>query len=92
MRAIRTHRTLGINVIQKYLNMNNVEEAAIAYDYYVGQHMREVPELPSRDGLAAAIDQIFGKKDRLTPQSPKLADRSVLEEVIKSGFVSALYR
>src|ERR1043165_4089554 len=48
MRAIRPNRTLGINVIQKYLRMRNVEEAGIAYDYYVGQHMGNAPELPSR--------------------------------------------
>jgi NitT/TauT family transport system substrate-binding protein len=92
MRAIRTNRTLGINVIQKYLKMNNAEEAAIAYDYYVVQHMRDIPELPSRDGLAAAIDQIFGKKEGLTPESLKLAERSVLDEIVKSGFVAGLYK
>ena len=92
MRAIRTNRTLGINVIQKYLKMNNAEEAGIAYDYYVVQHMRDVPELPSRDGLAAAIDQIFGKKEGSTPESLRLADRSVLEEIVKSGFVTGAYK
>ena len=92
MRAIRTNRTLGINVIQKYLKMNSAEEAGIAYDYYVVQHMRDVPELPSRDGLAAAIDQIFGKKEGLTPESLRLADRSVLEEIVKSGFVTGVYK
>jgi hypothetical protein len=72
--------------------MNNAEEAAIAYDYYVGQHMGEIPDIPSRAALLAGIDQTVGKKDGVTPESLKLADRSVLEEIIKSGFVKALYK
>jgi len=83
---------MGIRTIQKYLKMNNAEEAAIAYDYYIGQHMGEIPEVPSRAALLAGIEQITGKKDAVTPESLKLVDRSVLEEIIKSGFVSALYK
>ena len=92
MRAIKGNRTLGIQAIQKYLKMNNAEEAGIAYDYYVGQHMGEIPDVPSRAALSAGIDQILGKKDGLTPESLKLVDRSVIEEIIKSGFVNALYK
>jgi NitT/TauT family transport system substrate-binding protein len=92
MRAIKGNRTLGIQTIQKYLKMSNAEEAGIAYDYYVGQHMGEIPDVPSRAALSAGIDQILGKKDGLTPESLKLVDRSVIEEIIKSGFVNALYK
>jgi NitT/TauT family transport system substrate-binding protein len=92
MRALKTNRALAIRAIQKYLKMNNAEEAAIAYDYYVGQHMGEIPDIPSRAALLAGIDQTVGKKDGVTPESLKLADRSVLEEIIKSGFVNALYK
>jgi ABC-type nitrate/sulfonate/bicarbonate transport system substrate-binding protein len=92
MRAIKSNRTLGIQSIQKYLKMNNAEEAGIAYDYYVVQHMGEIPDVPSRAALSAGIDQIVAKKDGVTPESLKLVDRSVLEEIIKSGFVNALYK
>ena len=91
MRAIKANRSLGIQLIQKYLKMNNTEEAAIAYDYYVGQHMGEIPEVPSRAALLAGIEQVTGKKD-VTPESIRLVDRSVLEELTKSGFVNALYK
>ena len=89
MRAIKANRTMGINAIQKYLKMNNAEEAGIAYDYYIGQHMGEFPEVPSRAALAAGIEQTLGKKEGVTPESLRLVDRSVLEELIKSGFVGA---
>lgn len=92
MRAIKANRTLGIRSIQKYLKMNDAEEAGIAYDYYVGQHMGEIPDVPSRAALSAGIDQIVAKKDGVTPESLKLVDRSVLEEIIKSGFINALYK
>ncbi|HVO94487.1 MAG TPA: ABC transporter substrate-binding protein [Terriglobales bacterium] len=92
MRALKSNRALGIRAIQKYLKMNNPEEAGIAYDYYIGQKMGEIPDVPSRAALMAGIEQTVGKKDGLTPDSLKLADRSVLEELIKSGFVTALYK
>ena len=92
MRAIKANRTMGINAIQKYLKMNNAEEAGIAYDYYIGQHMGEFPEVPSRAALAAGIEQTLGKKEGVTPESLRLVDRSVLEELIKSGFVGAAAR
>jgi len=40
----------------------------------------------------AAIEQIMGKKEGVTPESLKVTDRSVLGEIIKSGFVNALYK
>ncbi len=92
MRAIKANRALGIHAIQKYLKMNNAEEAGIAYDYYVGQRMGEIPDVPSRAALVAGIEQTIGKKDGVTPETLKLVDRSVLEETIKSGFVSGLYK
>jgi NitT/TauT family transport system substrate-binding protein len=92
MRALKINRAMGIRAIQKYLKMNNAEEAGIAYDYYIGQKMGEVPELPSRAALLAGIEQTVGKKDGVTPESLKLADRSILEEILKSGFVTTLYK
>jgi NitT/TauT family transport system substrate-binding protein len=89
MRALKANRAFGINAIQKYLKMNSAEEAGIAYDYYINQHMGEIPEVPSRAALVAGIEQTIGKKDGVTPESLRLVDRSVLEEIIKSGFVKA---
>jgi NitT/TauT family transport system substrate-binding protein len=91
MRIIKFDRPLGVKLIQKYLRMANSEEAGIAYDYYVGQHMREIPDVPSNPALTAGIEQVSAKKD-VTPESLKLVDRSILEEIIKSGFIAGLYR
>lgn len=92
MQAIKANRALGIHAIQKYLKMTNDEEAGIAYDYYVGKKMGDIPDVPSRAALVAGIEQTIGKKDSVTPESLKLTDRSVLEEIIKSGFVGSLYK
>jgi hypothetical protein len=92
MQALKANRPLGIHAIQKYLKMNNAEEAGIAYDYYIGKKMGQIPEIPSRAALLAGIEQTVGKKDGVTPEALKLTDRSVLEEVIKTGFVSSLYK
>ena len=66
MRAIKANRSLGIQLIQKYLKMNNTEEAAIAYDYYVGQHMGEIPEVPSRAALLGRNRASYRKERRDT--------------------------
>ena len=54
--------------------------------------MGQTPDIPSRAALIAGIEQTIGKKDGVTPESLKLADRSILEEITKSGFVAALYK
>jgi NitT/TauT family transport system substrate-binding protein len=92
MRTLKANRDLGIRAIQKYLKMNAADEAGIAYDYYIGQKMGEIPDVPSRAALVSGIEQTVGRKDGVTPESLKLADRSILEEIIKSGFVAALYK
>ena len=92
MRMLKANRDLGVRWIQKYLKMNNAEEAGIAYDYYIGQKMGDIPDIPSRAALVAGIEQTAGKRDGLTPESLRLVDRSILEEIIKSGFVTALYK
>ena len=92
MHAIKANRALGIRAIQKYLKMNSAEEAGIAYDYYVGQKMGQIPDVPSRAALLAGIEQTGGKKEGVTPESLKLTDRSILDEIVKSGFVTALYK
>ena len=62
MQALKANRPLGIHVIQKYLKMNSTEEAAIAYDYYVGQNMGQIPEIPSRAALLAGSNRQSAKR------------------------------
>jgi len=42
--------------------------------------------------LLAGIEQTGGKKEGVTPESLKLTDRFILDEIVKSGFVTALYK
>lgn len=92
MHRLKTNRQLGIKTIQKYLRMQDTEEAGIAYDYFVGQHMGRVPEVPSRRAFEIAIAMALGKKEGVTPESLKAVDRSLVDEIVKSGFVDALYK
>jgi NitT/TauT family transport system substrate-binding protein len=92
MHAVKTDRQLGIKTIQKYLRMEEAEEAGIGYDYFVGQHMGKIPEVPSRNGIETAIAMTGGNKEGVTAESLKAVDRSILDEIVKSGFVDALYK
>ena len=92
MYILKTNRQLGIKTIQKYSRMRDPEEARIAYDYFVGQHMGRVPDVPPRGAFELAIAMTVGKKEGVTAESLKAVDRSILDEIVKSGFVGSLYK
>ena len=89
MRVIKANRSLGIQMIQKYLKMNNAEEAGIAYDYYVGQHMGEIPDVPSRAALSEASSKLPGRE---TVLRRKASDWWIVRFWRRSSRVASLRR
>ena len=66
------------------------EEAAIGYDYYLAKHSEGILDLPDRRGLQFVIEETAKTNPNAagqTPESLKLLDSSVLDELKKSGFV-----
>ena len=92
MYILKTNRQLGIKTIQKYSRIPDPEEARIAYDYFVGQHTGRIPDVPPRRAFETAIAMTVGKNKGVTAESLKAVDRSILDEIIKSGFVDSLYK
>ena len=66
------------------------EEAAIGYDYYLAKHSEEILDLPDRRGLQFVIEETAKTNPKAAGQSPeslRLLEPSVFDELKKSGFV-----
>ncbi len=82
-------RSLTVRLIKKYLRVDD-DMAGIGYDTYVREQGYGVLNLPDRRGLEFAISlmaQQNPKASGQTPESLRLLDPSILDEIKKSGFV-----
>jgi hypothetical protein len=65
-------------------------KTSLGYDYYLAKYGEGVMVLPDRKGLEFIISQVASTNAKAKGQSPeslKLLDPSVLDEIKKSGFV-----
>ncbi len=69
---MRKDKPLAVSLMKKYNRVSD-EDASLGYDYYLAKYGDGVMVLPDRKGQ--------------TPESLKLLDGSVLEEIKKSGFI-----
>ena len=86
---LKKDRALALRLIKKYIRVSD-EEAAIGYDYYLAHHTEGILDLPDRRGLQFVIEETAktnAKAAGQTPESLKLLEPSVLDELKKSGFV-----
>jgi len=86
---LKKDRALALRLIKKYILVSD-EEAAIGYDYYLAKHSEGILDLPDRHGLQFVIEETAKTNPKAagqTPESLKLLEPSVLDELKKSGFV-----
>ena len=91
---LKKDRGLALRLIKKYVRVND-EEAAIGYDYYLAKHAEDILDLPDRRGLQFVIDETAKTNPKAagqTPESLRLTEPSVLDELKKSGFVERARR
>jgi ABC-type nitrate/sulfonate/bicarbonate transport system substrate-binding protein len=89
---LKRDRPLAIRLIKKYIRVND-EEAAIGYDYYLAKHGEGILDLPDRGGLVFVIEETAKTNPKAggqTPETLRLLEPSVLDEIKKSGFVEKL--
>ena len=89
---LKKDRPLAIRLIKQYVRVND-EEAAIGYDYYLAKHSEGILDLPDRRGLQFVIEETAKTNPKAvgqTPESLRLLEPSVLDELKKSGFVEKL--
>jgi ABC-type nitrate/sulfonate/bicarbonate transport system substrate-binding protein len=89
---LKKDRTLAARLIKKYIRVSD-EEAAIGYDYYLAKHDEGILDLPDRRGLQFVIEETAKTNPKAagqTPETLRLTESSVLDEIKKSGFVERL--
>lgn len=87
--TLKHDKALALQLIKKYIRVND-EDATIGYDYYLAKYGDGVMVLPDRKGLEFIISQVAAtnvKAKGQTPESLRLLDASVLDEIKKSGFL-----
>jgi len=87
-------KALMIQVMKKYIRADD-EVYGIGYDYFLGKHADGLLSMPDRRGLELVIAQSVrtnAKAKGQTPESLRLLEPSILDEIKKSGFVDRLRR
>jgi len=78
-----------LQLIKKYIRVDG-EDARISYDYYLARHGDGVTVMPDRRGLEFILSKRVGSHPKAkgqTPESLRLLDSSVLDEIRESGFI-----
>ncbi len=87
--VIMKDKAVALQLIKKYMRLDD-EMATVGYDYYLTKHGLELLNLPDRRGLEYAISLIAQNNPKAkgqTPESLRVLEPSILEEIKKSGFV-----
>jgi hypothetical protein len=92
MYLLKTDHALALRLIKKYIRVSD-DEAAIGYDYYLARHGEGILDVPDRRGLQFVIEETAktnAKAAGQTPETLRLTESSVLDEIKKSGFVKRI--
>ncbi|MBI4528438.1 MAG: ABC transporter substrate-binding protein [Deltaproteobacteria bacterium] len=90
--SVMRNKPYALQLIKKYMRLDD-EMAGIGYDYYLTRHGYELLDLPDKRGLVLAISLIAQQNSKAkgqTPESLRVLEPSILEEIKKSGFVEKL--
>jgi len=87
--TVKNDKALGLQLIKKYIRVEG-EDANISYDYYLARYGDGVMVMPDRKGIEFILGQVAKDNPKAkgqTPESLRLLDSSVLDEIRKSGFI-----
>ncbi len=87
---LKRNRNVAREVLKKYLRIDDDRLIDIGYDYYLAKHGEDILMLPDRKGIEFVIADVAKTDPKArgqTPESLKVLDGSVLDEIKKSGFI-----
>lgn len=90
---LKKDRRFAREVLKRYLRIDNDAMIDIGIDYYLTKHGDGVLTLPDRKGLEFVINDTVKTNPKAkgqTPESLRVLDGSVLEEIKKSGFLEKM--
>jgi NitT/TauT family transport system substrate-binding protein len=86
---LKKDKPLGVRLIKKYLRLSD-DAASVGYDFYIGKHGEGMLSLPERRGMEFIIAEVAKSNpaaSKATPESLRLVEPSLLDEIKKSGFI-----
>ena len=92
--TVKNDKALGLQLIKKYIRVDG-EDANLSYNYYLAKYGDGVMVMPDRKGLEFILSQLVATNPKAkgqTPESLRLLDSSVLDEIKKSGFIEKFKR
>jgi NitT/TauT family transport system substrate-binding protein len=90
--SMKRDKPMAVRLIKKYLRLDD-ESASIGYDFYIAKHGEGVLSLPERRGLEFVIAEVAKTNPKAagaTPESLKLLEPSLLDEIRRSGFLDRI--
>jgi NitT/TauT family transport system substrate-binding protein len=87
---MKRDKNVAREVLKKYLRIDEDSMIDIGYDYYLARHGEGILTLPDKKGIEFVIADAAKtnlKAKGQTPETLKVLDGSVLEEIKKSGFI-----
>lgn len=90
---LKKDRRFAREVLKKYLRIDDDAMIDIGIDYYLTKHGEGVLTLPDRKGLEFVIADTAKTNPKAkgqTPESLRVLDGSVLDEIKKSGFIEKI--
>src|SRR4030095_12466456 len=87
-------RAMTIQVIKKYIRADD-EVYGIGYDYFLGTHAEGLLSMPERKGVELVIAQLAKTNPKAkgqTPETLRVFEPSILDELKKSGFIDKARR
>ena len=89
---VKKDRALAIQLMKKYIQADD-EMYGIGYDYFLGKYAEGFLSMPERKGIEFVIAQTAKTNPKAkgqTPETLRLLEPSVLDEIKKSGFIDRL--
>jgi len=90
----KRNRASTIQTIKKYIRADD-EVYSIGYDYFLGKHADGLLSMPDRKGVELVIGQLAKTNPKAkgqTPETLRVFEPSILDEIRKSGFIDKLRR
>jgi NitT/TauT family transport system substrate-binding protein len=87
-------KALTVQTMKKYIRADD-EVYGIGYDYFLGKHSEGLLSMPDRKGVEFVIAQLATTNPKAkgqTPETLKVLEPSILDEIRKSGFIDKLRR
>jgi hypothetical protein len=82
-------RAATIQTIKKYIRADD-EVYGIGYDYFLGKHAEGLLSMPDRKGVELVISQLARSNPKAkgqTPETLRVFEASILNEIRKGGFI-----